>query len=100
MSDPVLPGNRPGYLFHTDADRDEMLRSIGAASVREILDGQIPESVQLGRPLCLPEAVDEMSLESAARRLASKNVSATSHVCFMGGGASDHFVPAVVDEIA
>lgn len=100
MSDPALPGNNPGYLFHTDADRDEMLRSIGAASLREILDGQIPSSVQLGRPLCLPEAVDEMSLESAARVLASKNASATSHVCFMGGGAYDHFVPAVVDEIA
>ena len=33
-------------------------------------------------------------------QLAAKNAHAGSKVCFLGGGSYDHFVPAVVDEIA
>ena len=89
-----------GYLFHTEADRREMLQSIGAESVQEIIDSQVPTSLQMNRPLDLPTAADEMTLESDLRGLAAKNASVSSHVCFMGGGAYDHFIPAVVDEIA
>ena len=32
--------------------------------------------------------------------LAAKNAHAGSKVCFLGGGSYDHFIPAVVDEIA
>ena len=77
-----------------------MLQSIGAESIRQIIDAQVPASVQLDRPLRLPPAVDELTLEQEARRLSAKNVSAASHVCFLGAGAYDHFIPAVVDEIA
>ena len=89
-----------GYLFHTDQDRREMLAAIGAASIREIIDAQVPADVQMKVPLAIADGLDEMSLESLMRFLASKNASAASHVCFMGGGAYDHFIPAVVDEIA
>lgn len=89
-----------GYLFHTESDRREMLQSIGAESVQEIIDSQVPKALQMQRALDLPAAADEMTLESELRRLAARNSSASSHVCFMGGGAYDHFVPAVVDEIA
>lgn len=89
-----------GYLFHTDDDRREMLRSIGAESVQEIIDAQVPTDLQMKRPLDLPPSVDEMALEGQLRRLAARNASVSSHVCFMGGGAYDHFIPAVVDEIA
>lgn len=89
-----------GYLFHTDADREEMLRAIGASSVDELIDAQVPRQVRFGRGLDLPPAVDEAALERAARDLAARNASASSHICFMGGGAYDHFIPAVVDEIA
>lgn len=77
-----------------------MLASIGVESVQEIIDQQVPKAVQLNRPLDIPEAADEMSLEQEMRRLAAKNASASSHACFMGCGAYDHFIPAVVDEIA
>lgn len=77
-----------------------MLKAIGAESVGQILDEQVPEDLQLGRPLTLPEAADEVTLEGEVRRLASNNASAASHLCFMGCGAYDHFIPAAVDEIA
>jgi glycine dehydrogenase subunit 1 len=89
-----------GYLFHTDQDRREMLEAIGAGSIQEIIDAQVPASVQMKRPLAIADGLDEMSLESLMRSLAAKNASAASHVCFLGGGAYDHFVPAAVDEIA
>jgi len=88
------------YLFHTDEDRAAMLESIDASSIDEIIDAQVPKSVQLNRPLALPPAVGEMELTAELSRLAAKNASASSHVCFLGGGAYDHFIPAVVDEIA
>ncbi len=89
-----------GYLYHTEDDRREMLASIGVDSVQQLIDDQVPASVQLTRPLELPDAADELTIEQEMRRLAAKNASASSHVCFMGCGAYDHFIPAVVDEIA
>ncbi len=89
-----------GYLFHTDQDRREMLEAIGAASVQEIIDAQVPADVQMKVPLAIADGRDEMSLESLMRSLAAKNASAASHTCFLGGGAYDHFIPAAVDEIA
>ncbi len=89
-----------GYLFHTDKDRQEMLAAIGAASIQEIIDAQVPADVQLARPLAIADGMDEMTLEAWMRSLAAKNASAASHTCFLGGGAYDHFIPAAVDEIA
>lgn len=88
------------YLFHTDTDRREMLESIGAADINEIIDAQVPQSVQLQRQLDLPPSINEMELTAELTRLAARNANANSHVCFLGGGAYDHFIPAVVDEIA
>lgn len=88
------------YLFHTEADRRAMLESIGAASMEEILHQQIPANARFDRPLDLPPAVAEMELQREVVRAAAENASAVSHVCFMGAGAYDHFVPAAVDAIA
>ncbi|MEM8910469.1 MAG: aminomethyl-transferring glycine dehydrogenase subunit GcvPA [Planctomycetota bacterium] len=88
------------YLFHTEEDRAEMLGSIGAESVQQLLDAQVPASVQLKRPLKLPAATDEINLTRELTQSAATNASTSSHVCFLGGGAYDHFIPAVVDEIA
>ncbi len=48
----------------------------------------------------MPPALTESELESHVRRLARRNVTASERICFLGGGAYDHFVPAAVDEIA
>ncbi|TWT94534.1 aminomethyl-transferring glycine dehydrogenase subunit GcvPA [Stieleria varia] len=89
-----------GYLFHTDDDRREMLQSIGAESMKQLIDDQVPTDVQLDHLMDLPAAADEIVLDRDFRRMAAKNAGAASHVCFMGAGAYDHFIPAVVDEIA
>ncbi len=87
------------YLLNTDADQQAMLREIGAASIEELLDS-IPAELRLQRPLELPPALGEMELAALVERLAAANVSTQQAVCFLGAGAYDHFVPAVVDFVA
>lgn len=76
-----------------------MLETIGAASVAELFE-QIPQQVQMDRELDLPQPLSEMELESQIKSLAAKNKGVESSTCFLGGGAYDHFIPAVIDEIA
>lgn len=87
------------YQLNTPGQQQEMLAKIGVASVSELLT-QIPAACQLGRPLNLPPALTEIELQQELQELAAKNVGASARVCFLGGGAYEHFIPAVVDEIA
>lgn len=87
------------YLFTTPDEQSQMLERIGVASLQVLLD-QIPQELQLQRPLNLPPALTEPELERHMRDLAGRNVGASSRLCFMGGGAYDHFIPSVVDELA
>jgi glycine dehydrogenase subunit 1 len=87
------------YLENTPRQQREMLSAIGVASLAELFE-QVPQPVRLDRALALPEPLTEMELERHLRALAARNGGAGSRVCFVGGGAYDHFVPAAVDAIA
>jgi glycine dehydrogenase subunit 1 len=87
------------FAPHTDDDVREMLDAIELESLDDLFS-QIPSSVRLDRPLDLPEGVSEMELLADMRRLASRNRHADELVCFAGGGAYDHYVPAVVWALA
>lgn len=76
-----------------------MLDRIGVDSLQTLID-QIPAELQLRGPLNLPPALTELELEQHLARLASRNIGASARACFMGGGAYDHYIPSVVDEIA
>jgi glycine dehydrogenase subunit 1 len=87
------------YTLNTSADRQTMLKAVGAASIDDLLTA-IPPAVRLRRPLDLPPAMSEQELTQLLQGLAAKNANADTHACFLGGGAYDHFIPAVVDAIA
>ena len=87
------------FAPHTDDDVARMLEAIGLSSVDQLFD-QIPRAVRLKRPLDLPDGVSEMEILSDLQQLARRNRSAEDLVCFAGGGAYDHFVPAVVWALA
>src|SRR5262245_5293624 len=76
-----------------------MLAKIGVASVDDLF-ANIPAALRLGRPLAIPPALGEMELQRHIETLADKNESASDAVCFLGGGAYDHFIPSVVDAVA
>ncbi|HEX4609485.1 MAG TPA: aminomethyl-transferring glycine dehydrogenase subunit GcvPA [Urbifossiella sp.] len=87
------------YLLNTDADRAAMLAAVGAKSVADLF-APIPPDLRLDRPLDIPPALAEQELTAHIQRLAAKNRPAGDLVCFLGGGAYDHFIPAVVDAVA
>lgn len=87
------------YTLNTPEDRRAMLAGIGARSVEELFES-IPAAVRLDRPLAIPPAMSEIELTRHLSALAARNRSAADTVCFLGGGAYDHFIPAVVDALA
>ena len=87
------------YILNTDDDVAEMLRTIGANSIEELFS-PIPSELRFKRPLNVPAGLREIELTHHMQSLANRNQSATDAVCFLGGGAYDHFIPTVVDVIA
>src|SRR5437764_2690108 len=74
-----------------------MLKAIGAGSVQEIFERQIPPGVRCERPLALPDGLPEQDAYEHLRALAQRNTSAEDELCFLGAGFYDHYVPALVD---
>jgi len=87
------------YVANTAADRKAMLDAIGISQIEDLFDN-IPSAIRLHRDLHVPGPMAEQELTQHVSRLAGRNQTAESLVCFLGGGAYDHFVPAVVDTLA
>ena len=87
------------YVPHTAAEQEQMLQRIGCKYMSELFDS-IPQELRRREDLDLPPALSEMELQQHMESL-SRNVGANdTHLCFLGGGCYDHFVPAVVDFVA
>src|SRR5438445_11103768 len=76
-----------------------MLAACGMSSLDDLF-AHLPGSVLLDRELRLPEGLSEMELVADMRRLAARNTHADDLICFAGGGAYDHYVPALVWALA
>ncbi|HLA86236.1 MAG TPA: aminomethyl-transferring glycine dehydrogenase subunit GcvPA [Thermoguttaceae bacterium] len=87
------------YLPNTPDERRAMLQAIGCASVDELF-AMIPAELRMQDDLNLPPAMGEIELTAHMHRLAAKNLAADQNACFLGAGAYDHFIPAVIDTIA
>jgi glycine dehydrogenase subunit 1 len=85
------------YTAITPQDLDAMLATIGVASLAEIFERQIPESVRLGRELDLPAGLAEQDVYEHLRSLAARNTSTEDELSFLGAGMYDHYVPALID---
>ena len=65
----------------------------------EQLFDDVPDQVQMKRPLDLPPEMSEMELYSHLSHLAGKNMAAAEHPCFLGAGAYDSYIPAALDQL-
>lgn len=86
------------YIPATDEDEKEMLNSIGLNSLDELFS-DIPESIKLKKSLSLPEGLSELELSRYLDSLANKNLSTSELTCFLGAGAYDHYIPALIKHI-
>lgn len=89
------------YVQITSKQRQAMLRAVGAEGIDDLFRPLFGNATRPApRPLELPPPLDEASLRSHVTKLAGKNTTAREKVCFLGAGAYDHFIPAVVDALA
>ncbi|HQF90902.1 MAG TPA: aminomethyl-transferring glycine dehydrogenase subunit GcvPA [Synergistaceae bacterium] len=86
------------YIPNTEEQRRSMLETIGARSVEELFR-DIPPELRFAGDLRIPRALSEPELLAHLRDLAGRNATAESHVCFLGAGVYDHFVPLVIDHL-
>ncbi len=85
------------YIPITDADRAEMLKTIGVERLTDLFEA-VPTDHRFP-PLRLPDPLSEPELRRELGRLERMNAHASSHMIFLGAGAYNHFVPAAVDQI-
>ncbi|MBX9723895.1 MAG: hypothetical protein K2X81_20985, partial [Candidatus Obscuribacterales bacterium] len=85
------------YLPHTQDDREQMLRSIGARSFEDLLS-HIPQEIRV-KELNISPGLSELELSEYMKGLAAKNQSACQQSSFLGGGVYRRFVPSAVPSI-
>jgi glycine dehydrogenase subunit 1 len=86
------------YIPHTADDIRQMLEAIGVDSIGRLFE-EVPAAIRLQRPLQLPPALSETELLREFSRLAARNSTPADRISFLGGGAYNHFTPAVVDHL-
>jgi glycine dehydrogenase subunit 1 len=87
-----------GYVPHTDAEVAEMLGFLGLSDVDELFSA-VPSALRLTAGLDLPAGRAEPDVRDDLARLAGRN-RAADLVCFAGGGAYDHDIPAATRALA
>lgn len=87
------------YTQFTDEQVRHALDAIGASSIDELFR-TIPAQLRLQQPLKIPAGISEPALLADTEGLAAQNRDASELVCFLGGGAYDHFIPTIVDSLA
>lgn len=90
----------PDYLPHTDHELAAMLGFLGLGSLDELF-GAVPAALRLIGGLELDDGHPEPDVVHHLQALARRNrARADQVVCFAGGGAYDHELPAVTTALA
>jgi glycine dehydrogenase subunit 1 len=87
------------YIANTADDTRHMLNAIGLETLDQLFD-LIPPELRQRSPLRVPPALAELEITEQVGGLLAKNQGSDRRVCFLGGGSYDHFIPAVVDNLA
>ncbi|GAF16605.1 LOW QUALITY PROTEIN: glycine dehydrogenase [Bacillus sp. JCM 19046] len=90
--------NQHRYLPMTEEDKQEMLATIGVASIEELLT-DIPEKTRFNRTLAIEEALKEPELVSFFEGLAKENRSIKDYPSYLGAGVYEHYIPSIVDHV-
>lgn len=72
---------------------------MGKSSIADLFT-EVPEHLRVQGLLDLPDALNEWELERHVRALANQNATTQDMLSFLGAGAYEHHVPAVIDAIA
>src|SRR5580704_3270924 len=84
------------YLPKSPADREAMLKAIGARSIDDLF-APIPAEYRLNRDLKVPRQMAESEIVDWFRERSREN--GDSYAMFLGGGAYYHYRPVIIDSL-
>src|SRR5712691_4865490 len=84
------------YLPKSPADREAMLKAMGARSVDDLF-APIPAEYRLGRDLKVPRQMAESEIVDWFHQRSKEN--GEGHATFLGAGAYSHYRPVVIDAL-
>ena len=84
------------YVPSTGAQREEMLRTVGVSSMRELFR-DVPQEMLLTEPLRIPEGMSELEVSRVMTAMAAEN--RVYGTVLRGAGAYDHYIPSIVKYI-
>jgi glycine dehydrogenase subunit 1 len=84
------------YLPKSNADREAMLKSIGARSIDDLF-APIPAEYRLQRDLKIPRQMAESEIVDWFRERSREN--GDGHATFLGAGAYYHYRPVIIDSL-
>jgi glycine dehydrogenase subunit 1 len=85
------------YVPHTNADRTEMLATVGVERVEDLFH-DVPAGCRFPE-LELPEPLSEMEILAELQALSEENLDVGHFPSFLGAGAYHHYVPRIVDHV-
>lgn len=86
------------YIPTTPDELQEMLGAIGVRTMEDLF-AEIPPELRLQGELNIPEGMTEPEMARKVTRLAEANQTVDQKVCFLGGGAYDHYIPSVINHL-
>lgn len=84
------------YIPSTEAEQQQMLRSIGLSDFKQLYK-DVPEEMYLENGPDLPKGMSELETSRAVRAMANKNT--VFSTVLRGAGAYDHYIPSIVKYI-
>jgi glycine dehydrogenase subunit 1 len=84
------------YLPKSSADREAMLKAIGARSIQELF-AAIPPEYRLERELNVPRQLAESEIVDWFRERSREN--GDGYATFLGAGAYSHYRPVIIDSL-
>lgn len=88
-----------GYNVHSSSERTQMLKEIGLEKIEDLFR-YIPDSLKLKSDLNIPGPINEWELKKKLQNLAHQNSTTQTHLCLLGEGVYEHYIPAVVDVLS
>lgn len=86
------------YTPHTEADIKKMLAFLGLESIDQLFRTIDPE-IQKACKIDLPAPLSEFEVMNDIAAHAAENYDPSGKLCFLGGGAYDHFIPSAVNHL-
>lgn len=87
------------YFSLTETDQQEMLRTIGVASIDNLfadIPDELRQSARARYAQDLGDAQSELAVLRRLSKASKRNADLSAMPCFLGAGSYDHYIPAVV----